>query len=108
MAVVAIEVTKPSDSLLESSTTPYDSMLTSSSPMVGVMISSVPTEASPFSFFTIKASPCKSTRGKEEAGTGAAGDARGEDNDAEGDDGGMTLVDCPGESLSSKRGILQW
>jgi hypothetical protein len=76
--------------------------------MAGVMVSLVPTEASPFSFFTIKASPCKSTRGEEEVGAGAMGDARGEDNDAEGDDGGMTLVDCLGESLSSKRGILQW
>jgi hypothetical protein len=36
-----------------------------------------------------------------------AGNTRGGDDDAEGDDGGETLADRPGESPSSKRGILR-
>ena len=100
-----MEATIASDSSLESSITPYGGTLTSGSPEVEAVISSVLTEASPFSFFTIMASPLESTGVEDEVGSGVVGDTRGGDDDVEGDDRSETPTDRPGESPSSKRGI---
>ena len=102
-----MEATIASDSSLESSITPYGGTLTSGSPEVEAVISSVLTEASPFSFFTIIASPWESTGAKDEVGAGATSDIGGGDDDAEGDDGGEIPPDRPSESPCNKRGILR-
>ena len=81
-----MEATKPSNSSSESLITPYGDTLDSSSTRARAVISSVLAEASPFSFFTIIASPWESTGAKDEVGAGAASDIRGGDDDAEADD----------------------
>ena len=63
--------------------------------------------ASSFSFFTTMASPRESIGAEDGVRAGAADDDEVRDNDAEGDDGGETPADYPGEHPRSKRGILR-
>ena len=106
LEAAAREAIRSFDSSSESSMTPFGGALDSGSPRVGAAISSVLTMASPSSFFTIMASSCEGVVANDGVGAKATGDAEAEDDDVEGDGGGETPADCPGESPSNRRGIL--
>jgi hypothetical protein len=71
------------------------------------VISSALAETSSF-FFTIVVPSCEGVAAEDGVADGVVGDARATDDDAEREDGGEALADCPGELPSNRRGILRW
>ena len=107
LAVAVTEAVKSSSSSSEISTTPLGSAFDSGPARARAVISSVLTEVSSFPFFTTTVSSCEDATTEDGVTDRAAGDAGVGDDDAEGEDGGEALADCPGDSPSSRLGILR-
>lgn len=106
LAVAVKEAIKLSDSLLESSITPYSGAPNSSPSRANEVVPAVLVTTS-FSFFIDIASPQGSTMPEDVVKARSIDDAGVVDDVAERDDRGESLPDHLGEPSSSRRAIVQ-